>query len=108
MSRSTSNLAEALHGGRPKVALIYHCNGHHLDHHLDHHDHSHLDYYDQNEEAHVSRKKLRHGEKVELLVKVELVSLLIYYQNSNSINNKIKNINHNQDHKDSLKQSKSQ
>ena len=77
MSRSTSNLAEALHGGRPKVTLIYHCNGHHLDHHLDHHDHSHLDYYDQNEEAHVSRKKLRHGEKVELLVKVELVSLLI-------------------------------
>jgi len=46
VSRSTSNLAEALHGGRPK-----------------------------NEEAHVSRKKLRHGEKVELLVKVELDEL---------------------------------
>jgi len=30
---------------------------------------------DQNEEAHVSRKKLRHGEKVELLVKVELDEL---------------------------------
>ena len=28
----------------------------------------------KNEEAHVSRKKLKHGEKVELLVKVELVS----------------------------------